>query len=76
MGKKVKVKLSLYSPWWPLGLSEVEAPTIYRHSGHRCQPYAPAAFYPQENSWYSFLLEAVVRSPTRRCPSNFMNVTM
>jgi hypothetical protein len=21
-------------------------------------PYAPAALYPQENSWYSFLLEA------------------
>jgi hypothetical protein len=30
---------------------------IFRHSAHRwrqgCQPYAPAAFYPQENSWYS-----------------------
>jgi hypothetical protein len=23
-----------------------------------CQPYAPAALYPQEDSWYSFLLEA------------------
>jgi hypothetical protein len=23
-----------------------------------CQPYAPGAFYPQEDSWYSFLLEA------------------
>jgi hypothetical protein len=23
-----------------------------------CQPYAPAALYPQEYSWYSFLLEA------------------
>jgi hypothetical protein len=23
------------------------------------QPYAPAALYPQEYSWYSFLLEAV-----------------
>jgi hypothetical protein len=23
-----------------------------------CQPYAPAALYPQEVSWYSFLLEA------------------
>jgi hypothetical protein len=35
---------------------------ILRHSAHRwrkgCQPYAPAAFYPQEDSWYSFLLEA------------------
>jgi hypothetical protein len=27
---KVKVKLSLYRPWWPLGLWEVEAPTVYR----------------------------------------------
>jgi hypothetical protein len=35
---------------------------IFRHSAHRwrqgCQSYAPAAFYPQEDSWYSFLLEA------------------
>jgi hypothetical protein len=23
-----------------------------------CQPYAPAALYPQENSWYPFLLVA------------------
>jgi hypothetical protein len=34
---------------------------IFRHSAHRwrqgCQPYAPAAFYPQEDPWYSFLLE-------------------
>jgi hypothetical protein len=34
---------------------------FFRHSAHRwrqgCQPYAPAAFYPQEDSWYSFLLE-------------------
>jgi hypothetical protein len=35
---------------------------IFRHSAHRwrqgCQPYVPASFYPQQNSWYSFLLEA------------------
>jgi hypothetical protein len=35
---------------------------IFRHSAHRwrqgCQPYAPAAFYPQRTSWNSFLLEA------------------
>jgi hypothetical protein len=35
---------------------------IFRHSAHRwwqgCQPYAPAAFYPQEDTWYSFLSEA------------------
>jgi len=27
-----------------------------------CQPYAPAAFTPRKYSWYSFLLEAIVRS--------------
>jgi hypothetical protein len=46
----IKVKLSLYRPWRPLGLRQVEAPTIFRHSAHRWregfQPYAPAAFYP------------------------------
>jgi hypothetical protein len=35
---------------------------IFSHLAHTwqqgCQPNAPAAFYPQENSWYSFLLEA------------------
>jgi hypothetical protein len=34
---------------------------ILRQSAHRwpqgCYPYAPDAFYPQESSWYSFLLE-------------------
>jgi hypothetical protein len=33
-----------------------------RQSAHRwqwgSQPHAPAALYPQEDSWYSFLLEA------------------
>jgi hypothetical protein len=28
MGRKVKVKLSPYRPWRPLGLREVEAPTF------------------------------------------------
>jgi hypothetical protein len=35
---------------------------IFWHSAHKwlqgCHPYAPAAFYPQEDSWYSYLLEA------------------
>jgi hypothetical protein len=35
---------------------------IFKNSAHRwrqgCQPYTSAAFYPQEDSWYSFLLEA------------------
>jgi hypothetical protein len=44
---KEKAKLSLYRPWRPIGLREVEAPTFFRHWVHRwwegCQPYAPAA---------------------------------
>jgi hypothetical protein len=43
-------------------LWDVEAPTFCRKSSHRwrwcCQPYVPAVPYPQEDSWYSFLLEA------------------
>jgi hypothetical protein len=49
-------------PWRPMGLSHVEAPIFSRQSAHRrrwgCQPYAPATPCPQEDSWYSFLLEA------------------
>jgi hypothetical protein len=49
-------------PWRPIRLWDVEAPTFSRQSAHRwrwgCQPYAPAALYPQGDSWYSFLLEA------------------
>jgi hypothetical protein len=57
---KVKVKLSLYMPWGPLGLREFEIPTFSHirltwRQGR--QPYAPAAFYPQKDSWYSFLFE-------------------
>jgi MoaA/NifB/PqqE/SkfB family radical SAM enzyme len=37
-------------PWRPLGLCDVEAPTVSRQSAHRrrwgCQPYTPAALYP------------------------------
>jgi hypothetical protein len=54
-----KVKLS--RPWTPIGLWAVEAHTFSRQSAHRwrwdCHPYAPAALYPHEDSWYSFLLE-------------------
>jgi hypothetical protein len=43
-------------------LWDVEAPTFSRQSAHRwrwgCQPYAPAAVYPQEDTLYSFLFEA------------------
>jgi hypothetical protein len=50
------------SPWGPIWFWDVENPTFSRQSPHRwrwgCQPYAPAAFYRQEDSWYSFLLQA------------------
>jgi hypothetical protein len=56
---KVKVNLSLYRPW---SVARGWGSHIFRHSAHRwrqgCQPYAPAAFYTQEDSWYSFLWEA------------------
>jgi hypothetical protein len=59
----------LYTPsyrcnrlWRPIRLWDVEASTFSTQSVHRwrwsCQPYAPAALYSQEDSWYSFLLEA------------------
>jgi hypothetical protein len=58
-------KLSRNRPWRPRGLWDVEAPIFSGQSAHiwrwGCQPYAPAAIYPQENSWYSFLLEVIVR---------------
>jgi hypothetical protein len=53
-GKVKKVKLSLYRPWRPLGLREVEAPVFSdfqpTDDGKVIRPYAPAAFYPQGNS--------------------------
>jgi hypothetical protein len=48
-------------------MREVKAPTLVRQTANRwrqgCQPYAPAALYPQvsfifKDSLYSFLLEA------------------
>jgi hypothetical protein len=49
-------------PCRPIGLWDVEAHTFSKRSVQRwrwdCQPYAPAALYPKEDSWYSFLLEA------------------
>jgi hypothetical protein len=47
---------------------------FYRESAHRsrwgCQPYAPAAFYPQEDSWYSFLSSWVSIARGRSCAAN------
>jgi hypothetical protein len=48
-------------------LREVKSPTLLRQTPNRwrqgCEPYAPAALYPQvslflKDSWYPFLLEA------------------
>jgi hypothetical protein len=59
---KVEAKLSYNRPWRSVGLRDFEAPTFFRQSAHRwrwsCQPYVPAAIYPQQDSWYSYLLEA------------------
>jgi hypothetical protein len=49
-------------PFRPIGLWNVEAPTSSRQSAQRWrwgwQPYVLAALYPQEDSWYWFILEA------------------
>jgi hypothetical protein len=53
-----------YRPWRPLGLREVEAPTLLRQTANRwrqgCQPYAPATVYPQV-SFLRFLVLISVR---------------
>jgi hypothetical protein len=45
-----------------LGLWDVKDPTFSSQSPHRwrwgCEPHTSSAHYPQEDSWYSFLLEA------------------
>jgi hypothetical protein len=59
-----KVKLSLWQAVEAYGLWDVDTPTLSRQSAHRWrwgyQSYAPAALpsSPQEDCWYSFLLEA------------------
>jgi hypothetical protein len=54
--------VSVNRSWRPIGLWDVEAPTFSRQSAHRwrwgCHFYASAALHPQEDSWYSFVLEA------------------
>jgi hypothetical protein len=59
-GKKKKTKsYPCNRSCGPLELWDVEAPTFARQSARRwrwgCQPYASAALYPLEDSWYSFL---------------------
>jgi hypothetical protein len=62
MSKVKKVKLSLYRPWKPLGLREVKAPKFSDirliDGGKVVSPTRRPLFTPQEDSWYSFLLEA------------------
>jgi hypothetical protein len=62
-----KVKISLLQAMEAHRVREVKAPTLLRQTANRwrqgCQPYAPAALYPQvylffKDYWYSFLLEA------------------
>jgi hypothetical protein len=57
-------------PWRPIELWDIEAATFSRQLAHRwwlsCQPYVPADLYPQEDSWYFFLLEAEL-SPGPQC---------
>jgi hypothetical protein len=54
-------------------------PSISRLSGqstHRClwgQHYAPAALYPQEDSWYLFLVEAESTPGPQCCWKNIVN---
>jgi hypothetical protein len=47
-------------PWRPMGLWDVEAPTFYRQLADMAMKSASRAGrpYPQEDYWYSFLLEA------------------
>jgi hypothetical protein len=57
-----KVQLSSYRPWRPIGLPQVDAPTFSDirliDGGKFVSPMCRPLFYPQEVSWYSFLLEA------------------
>jgi hypothetical protein len=59
----IQVKLFLYRPWRPLGSWEVEVPTFsdirLRDGGKAVSPTRRPLFTPQEDSWYSFLFEAV-----------------
>jgi hypothetical protein len=45
------VKYPCNGPWRPIGLWDIEAPTVSRKSAHSCwwgcQPYAQAALYPR-----------------------------
>jgi hypothetical protein len=61
---KKRLRYPCYRPWRPVGLREVEAPTILRQTANRWwqgyQPYTPAALYPQV-SFLRFLVLISVR---------------
>jgi hypothetical protein len=57
MSKVSKSKvIPCYGPWRPIGLREIKAPTLLRQTATRwrqgCQPYAPAALYPQVSLFF------------------------
>jgi hypothetical protein len=62
--KKKSWKYPCNRPWRPLGLREVENPTLLRQTANiwrqGCQPYAPAALYPLF-SFLRFLILISVR---------------
>jgi hypothetical protein len=60
------IKLSLYRPWRPIGLRNVEAPTFSRQS-----PPPPAA---REETWYSFLSDADWRPQSHSAAGKVMSI--
>jgi hypothetical protein len=60
--EKLTCGVKLYRPWRGLGLREVETPTFsdirLTDGGNVVSPTLRPLFYPQEVSWYSFLLQA------------------
>jgi hypothetical protein len=54
-----EIRYPCYRPWRPLGLREVEAPTLLRQTSNRwrqgCQPYAPSPSKENLNTVYRFL---------------------
>jgi hypothetical protein len=55
------MRKSYNRPWRPNGFQDVEDFILSRQWAYRwrlgCQPYAPAALYPRNILWNSFLLE-------------------
>jgi hypothetical protein len=67
---KKKVSYPHNRPWRHTGYWDVKAPAFSRQSAHRrfevvSLTHQLAALYPQEDSWYSFQLEAVITTVLR-----------